>query len=403
MESFVTRQPIFDINLNIFAYDLLYRKGFNNTFFNGFDKASSNIINTSFFSIGINKLTRNKKAIIKFTTNLLNKQIATLFPKDKLLIELPNNIEVDDQLLVSCEKLKREGYKFVFDNFTLTNLDNSILNFLDLIKVNFSNTSLKEKLEISKRLKKHKIDLIASNIENLTEFNTAVSEGYVYFQGNFFDRPIEYSTKEIPGHKLNYIRLLRELYKSDANFDEVERIIKQDVSLSHKLLRLMNSAYFGFSTKIQSIKHACILLGFNEIKKWFSLLSLSGIAVDKPEELIVKSVFRARFCENIAHLFNLSEEGPELYMMGLFSSIDAILDKPMAVLLAQLPIPSDIKLALLGVKNKYNEVFEIILLYEKGDWEKFSGKTEEYKIDEKEFPQFYDESIKWTNQVFEMK
>jgi EAL and modified HD-GYP domain-containing signal transduction protein len=403
MESFVTRQPVFDINLKIFAYDLLYRKGFDNTFFNGFDKASSSIINTSFFSIGINELTRNKKAIIKFTSNLLHKQIATLFPKKKLLIELPNNIEINDQLLVSCEKLKREGYEFVFDNFSLSDLDNPILNFLDFIKVNFSYTSLKEKLEISKRLKKHKIDLIASNIENLTEFNTAVSEGYVYFQGNFFDRPIEYSTKEIPGHKLNYIRLLRELYKSDTNFDKVEKIIKQDVSLSHKLLRLMNSAYFGFSSKIQSIKHACLLLGINEIKKWFSLIALSGIAKDKPDELIVKSVFRARFCENLGHLFNMEEESSELYMMGLFSSIDAILDKPMAVLLAQLPIPSEIKLALLGVKNKYNAVFEIVLLYEKGDWKKFSEKAKEYNIDEQKVPKLHEESIKWTNQVFEMK
>ena len=399
MENFVTRQPVFDSHIKITAYELLYRHGFADTFFDGYDRASSSVINTSFLSIGIEEITRNKKAIIKFTRNLLIHDIATLFPPSILTVELPNDLQIDQQVVDCCQQLRDKGYELIFDNFTLKDLNNPLLEYTQIIKININRISKKEKLEISQTFKKSDKKLFAGDITNIDDFNDVITKGFTYFQGDFFDKPFVYSSKEIPTNKLVYFRLIQTLNKANISFDEIETLIMQDISLTHKLLRLINSVYYGLTNRVKSVKQACLLLGIKEIRKWFSLVALAGIAEDKPEELIVKSVLRAKFCENMAPFFELESSRSELYMMGLFSLLDAILDKPMAVLLAQLPLPEDVNLAILGVKNRYREVLDIVLVYEKADWKIFSEYIKQRKLDEKKLLIFYQDSVKWTNQI----
>jgi len=404
MEYFVARQPIFDKNLNVFAYELLFRSGLDNVYDAAIDgdQATANTLTTSFLVIGMKELTGGKRAFINFTKSMLEQEIPTLFSKELLSVEILEDVEPDANIISICEKLKRAGYMLVLDDFTMNDIDNPIINLIDILKVDFRGTNESERELIPQIIKTKGLKYLAEKVEDENEFNQCLKWGYSYFQGYFFSKPVVKSGQDIPGYKLTYLRILHEIHKPSLEFNNLELIIKQDVSISYKLFKFINSAFFGFR-KINSLKHALVLLGINEIKKWISVITLSGLSINKPEELIVTSLVRAKFLEAIAHVFKLGDQKTELFLMGMFSIINALLDKPMTELLSELPISEEIKIALLGGDNKYRKVFNVALSYEKGDWDKFSSYATELQLDELEIKNHYNETVKWVNQIFKSK
>jgi len=178
--------------------------------------------------------------------------------------------------------------------------------------------------------------------------------------------------------------------------------VKRDVSLSYKLLKYINSAAFGFRTRITSIKHALVMLGIVEIKKWITLITLRGMAEDKPDEIITSCIVRARFGELLAPKIGLGESASDLFLMGLFSMIDALVSRPMSACLSELPISDEIKDALTGRPCRYREVFELITAYEKGDWETFSFQAGRFNLNENIVPDLYLKSLNWANMFIQV-
>ncbi|MCL4439596.1 MAG: HDOD domain-containing protein [Firmicutes bacterium] len=243
---------------------------------------------------------------------------------------------------------------------------------------------------------------MAEKVETTEMFKEAFEMGYSYFQGYFFSRPIILTGQDIPGYKINYLQALEEVNRPEMDFDRLEGIIKRDVSLSYKLLKYINSAAFGFRSKIDSIKHALVLLGIQEIKNWVSLIILRGMGEDKPDEITTSSILRAKFGELIAPKVGLQERSSDLFLMGMFSMIDALISRPMTDILDELPIAEDIKRALLGKECRYLDLYELILAYEKGNWEEFSALAARIKLDEAEVPKIYLQSLAWANQVMQL-
>ncbi len=401
MKAFVARQPIFNRQQQVVAYELLFRSGLEN-FYNekNGDLATARVITNSFMLVGIETLTAGKRAFINFTANMLLNEIPTLFPPYLIGVEILENVVPNEEILYACEKLKNSRYLLILDDFIVSQKNNPLVELADIIKVDFRTTSKKDRSALAERFAGNRIQLLAEKVETLDEFREALELGYSYFQGFFFCRPDIISRTDIPSHRLTYFRMLQELHREEPNFEELTRIVVADISLSYKLLRLVNSAIFGFRNRITSIKQALVILGLQEIKKWIALLALKSLVEDRPEELMVISVIRARFGENIALAIGLQNRSSEFFLMGLFSMIDAFLGRPMEEIIGELPVSNDIKDALTGVENLLGVVYRLMTAYERADWNRVTQCSSRLGLDEENISEFFLKSVEWANQLF---
>jgi len=400
-EVYVARQPIFDRKLDLYAYELLFRSGFSDFFdcADG-DLASAKTIMNSFLLFGLDSITGGRMAFINFTRKLLLGETATMFPREQLAVEILETIEPDDEVIAACRRLKKAGYTIVLDDFIFKPELQRFVDMADIIKLDFRISGVRERQALIGQLGHDRIRFLAEKIETRSEFDEAMEMGFSYFQGYFFARPEIVAGRDIPGYKLNYMQILREVHKPDADFGELEEIVKRDVSITYKLLRFINSAAFGFAKKIQSIKQAISLLGLKEFRKLVSLVALSGMGDDKPEELVLTSMSRARFCELIAPRIGMKDRSSDLFLTGMFSMIDAFIDQPMEEILNDLPLSEAIKTALLGGENLYRTALETAMSYERGDWDSLGLLNKQLGLGENEFPHIFQSSIRWASRIF---
>jgi EAL and modified HD-GYP domain-containing signal transduction protein len=295
------------------------------------------------------EMTGGKKAFINFTRDLLLEEYATILPKDVVVVEILENVEPDEEIVAACQKLKQAGYTVAMDDFvSYEEKFEPLINLTDIIKIDFIEADAEDRKALVEMFQPRGIKLLAEKVETKEEFDQAAEMGYTYFQGYFFSKPVIISGKDIPGFKLTYLQMLQEINSPEMDFRKIEDLIKREVSVSYKLLRYINSAFFGLRRKVESIRQALALLGERNIKKWISLIALSSMGEDKPMELAASSLIRAQFCESLAPKMGMRDREHDLFLMGLFSMIDAIIDRPMAEILDELSISEDIKVALSG-------------------------------------------------------
>lgn len=394
MNAFMARQPIFDRRQKVFGYELLFREGLHNYYqhVDG-DQASNSVIADSFLLMGMHTVTGGKRAFINFTSNLLKNQIAMSLPKELIAVEILEDVQPDEEIVLACKKLKQLGYLIALDDFVFHPRYQPLIDLADIIKVDFLNTSYNERLTILHSVGPLGIKFLAEKVETPQQYAEALSLGYSYFQGYFFSQPIILTGKEIPSSKINNLRLLQEIYQPSVSFEQLEKILKNDLSLSYKFLKFLNSSYFGFHSKVSSMRQALMLLGTEDIRKWAALLTLKGLSEDKPDQLVVDSIMRARFGEAIANENGFKEHASNVFMMGMFSLIDVFLSRSLQEILPELPICEEVKRALLGEDNLLRDIHELVVNYEKGNWEQFTEVTHKLRINEAQVPQLYLQAI----------
>lgn len=400
MKVFVARQPIFDQWQRVIGYELLFRSGEQNFFTHtDGDQASRSVISHTLHVFGLEELTQGRRAFINFTRSLLVQQLATLLPPDKLVVEILETVEPDDEVVGACKALKQAGYALALDDFMFRPGYEPLTSLADIIKVDFLTNKGKQRQAFPKRFLPRGIRLVAERVETREDFNEGIALGYDYFQGYFFCKPELVAREDVPGYKLNYLRFLREVNQPDVDFDRLEQLIKRDVSLSVKLLRYINSAWFGLSHKVSSIRHALVLLGLKGLKQWASLVAVASIGYDKPMELVVTCLLRARFCELLASFSPSIGREADLFLVGLFSALDALVGRPLEELLNEVAVPDEVRDALLGSSNHLNEVYRLVLAYERGDWEAVTALAQSLSLDENLLPELYKQSVQWVNQI----
>lgn len=398
METFIARQPIFDMNQRAFGYELLFRSGLENVFRHPDpNQASSKVLADTFFLHDLAFLTGGKRAFINITRDLLLQELLFLIPKEKIVVEILENVEPDEEVVQACERLKSAGYLLAMDDFVYDDRYGPLLRLADFIKVDFLSTEEGERRDLVRRLSTCKVRFLAEKIETYEMFREARDLGYTYCQGYFFSRPRVISGRDIPGLKLHYLQLLREIHRPELDLKRLTEIVRRETSLSYKLLRYINSAFFGLRNRISSLKQALLLLGEREIRKWVTLVTLATLGEDKPEELVLQSILRARFCESLASLTGLSDRSDDLFLMGMFSLLDGLLDRPLSEILEGIPISEEIKRALLGEKNRFGLVYQYLLAYEQGRWERLSELGGRLRIDESRVSSLYLEAVRWSS------
>lgn len=405
LEVFVARQPIFNKNKDVFAYELLYRNNQQNIFPNiDGDQATADVIINSFLNIGIDKLSNGLPCFVNFTENLLKLKLPTYFSPRDLVIEILESVEPTKDILTTIIELKRLGYKIALDDFILKDTNKNYLELLkcaDYVKVDFVHSTLSERRQVEGLAKKLNIVLLAEKIETMDDYMDAIKHGYSLFQGYFFSKPFIVSSRDVPSYFQSYLPLLQYLSTAVPDVKVISTLIEKDLSLSYKLLKLINSPAFRPKHKISSIQQAIVLLGFIEIRKWIYVLAvrdqkskLSGSSV----ELLKASLMRGRMCELIASQ-NGERQSSSYFLTGLFSLMDVILGIPMEQILTELPLQDDITDSLKGKDTKINVVLSVVKEMEKGQLIDQDQLTELKSLNDEVLNTFYQDSAVWADQL----
>ena len=400
MPRSVARQPIFDKNLNLFGYELLFR-GVSGDVISRFDpdKATSSVLVDGLFSVGMDKVAQGKLAFVNFSRGLLISDLMLSLPKNQIAIEVLESVEPDPDVLVSCETLKELGYTIVLDDFIYRPKLEPLIKLADILKVDVLNSSDEYCAEMPKRFQNSKRLLLAEKVEDYERYRQTVSWGYSLFQGYFFSRPQLLSTDEISPNKLIYFQLLRELQDPFIEAERLEHIIQRDAELTYKIIRYVNSAAFGFKTTIDSLRHAISLVGNQRLKNLTTLILFKVIGHDKPSALATTAIVRGRFAELIALKAGLVDKAGEAFLIGLFSLIEALVDRPMAKVLAELNLNSEITDALLRKPGKLTSVLEIVIAYEQATWEKYDLYLPMIGLREETVGKLYLEALGWVAEI----
>jgi len=400
VEVYVARQPIFSRNKKIYGYELLFRGGTTNAFppIDG-DAATSKLLSNSFFNIGIEQLTGGKKAFVNFTEDLLLKKVPSLFPKDILVVEILENVKPHNGVVEACKQIASLGYAMALDDFFYTSEWDALISFADLIKIDFMSTTVDTIRDYVRELARPGLRFLAEKVETHEEFQIALDMGFEFFQGYFFSKPQVIEGRDVSPSKINLVQLVAEANGPDCSFEELEKIVSRDVSLSYKLMRYINSPFFKRVHEISSIRQAVVLLGEEGMKRFISLIVMAKLASDKPEELVRTSIIRARLCELLGKSSSAQVDAAELFTLGLFSLIDAIMDQEMQVIMEQLPLAESLKDALTSGQGLLADFLRVAISYESGDWRGFEEYTNKLGIDQTAVPDLYLEALGWADSM----
>ncbi len=403
MEVFVARQPIFDKSKQVVGYELLFRDGIQNCFPLGMggDEATLQVLSSG-VSIGFEALTGGKRAFINFTESNITTGLAKLVPEQILSVEILETVEPTCHIIEACRELHAAGYQIVLDDFVFQARFQPFIEIADIIKIDFMENNSGLKRAFLRKIIPGRVKLLAEKVETDEDFQQGVELGYTYFQGYFFSRPVVISHKELAPARVLQVQLIQAVNREDFDIGRLEALIKRDVAFSFKLFKYINSAWFGFRSKIQSIRQAIVLLGQREVRRWVSLMTMRDLSQEKPAELLLIAIIRGRMCEQVAQEAGFSKHAPTAFVVGMFSLLDAMFDQPLATILPELSLAPEVVEALLGQSSFLGTVLALVRSYEQTDWDELKGLCEKLAIAEERLPALYQDAVRWADFAAEL-
>jgi c-di-GMP-related signal transduction protein len=394
---FVARQPILTKEEKVFGYELLFRDGVEDYFrATDPDAASRNTLDSSIL-LGLDVLCGGQRAFINCTREVLLKDYMTLVPPNQAVAEILESVPGDDLVKAACGRLKEAGFMIALDDFIPNDAREPLTEFADIIKVDIRQVPVAEQAAMIKRYGPWRSRLLAEKVETRQEFLEARKAGFVYFQGYFFRRPELMTARDIPANRINYLRMLQAVSKPELDSREIEGVIKSEASICYRLLRYLNSSVFGFHSEIHSVRHALSILGEREVRRWVRLIATLGAGQGKSSELVLSALVRARFCELLAS--KVPHGSSDLFLMGLLSLMDAILEIPMPEVLDNVPLDQETKAVLSGAASPLRPLYQLMLARESGEWQDTSHLTRSMRLSESEVAEVYWQAIQWARQV----
>jgi EAL and modified HD-GYP domain-containing signal transduction protein len=399
---FVARQPIFDRHEHVYGYELLFRCGLENRYTGNDGDAAARDVADNFLTAGAKTLTAGRKAFLNCTRQFLVNEYATLLPKAETVIEILETVEPDPEVLAACRRLKDLGYMIALDDFVYAEKFQPFIELANIIKVDFQLSPPGDRQQAVAKFAPLGIQMLAEKVETRAEFAEALARGYVYFQGYFFCDPEIIPSAHLPAFKVHYLRILQAISKPELDLREIVAIIDREVSLCYKLLRFVNSALFGFRYEISSTRHALTLLGDRELKKWASVAAVLGLAGNGPNELVLTALTRGRCCELLAANLGAQKDEPSMFLLGVFSLMEALLGRPIMEIVSEIALPDLVRAALLGRSNRYREILDLVTAFEAGKWSEVSELALGLRQDEAQLSAAYLQAVDWAQKVFQV-
>jgi c-di-GMP phosphodiesterase len=364
-QVYVARQPIFDGQLDLWGYELLFRRPNDHVaVVEDDDEATSTVVINAFTEIGLETLVGDHAAWLNVSRDFIVSKLPLTLPPKRIVLELLEDQVVDDALLMALSQLRALGYTIALDDFTWDPEHAKLVEHVGIVKIDFLARDDAAIAADVKRLRSRGVKLLAEKVETREAYRRALDLGFDLAQGYFFCQPETVSAQGIAPNKLSILQLVSALQDPDISFEAVQELIGRDIALSYRLLRYINSAFFGLRHHVASIGRAIALLGLENVKRWSTLTAFAGID-EKPQELIATALVRARFCEQAGRWFG-QENSEQLFTLGLFSVVDALMDKPMSELLRTIPFPEDMTHALVAGHGPKGELLECAIACERG-------------------------------------
>lgn len=391
--AIIARQPILNRECELIAYELLFRRNSQDKNADlsemSADIATSRVINYAFLELGIERVIGDHVAFINLTRAFILNDEPIPASQNKVVLELLEDIEVDDELLEGLRRLRASGYTIALDDFVFNDSLRPLVALASIVKIDILALSTDQLREHVQLLRQYDLKLLAEKVETQEAFDLCVELGFDYFQGFFFCKPDIIEDKPIPVRQQTVLDLIQRLQSPDTEFADIERIISNDAGLTYKLLRLLNSAALALPRQIDSIREGLVILGLKSITTWTTLIAMSEMNY-KPRELLDYSLVRAKMCESLASAYGCSAEGG--FIVGLFSTIDAMLDRRMEDVIDPLPLADTTKQALKERSGPLGILLSDVLDYEQGRWDEIS---EQYASLE-QLSQHYILASEWT-------
>lgn len=387
-QVFVTRQGIYNRLSEVFAYELI----FNDTI-NVDSDHSSNVRDFigNVVEIGLDNLAGRRPAIINLDSELQLDETLFQLSTPQIILGISPTTPVSDENIEKLLKLKGHGYKLLLNDFVYSQERAELLKHADIVRIQVGIGDLREMMEAITPIREAGVEILADGVDSRDVHARCVQLGFSYFRGNFLCQPNIVEGKRLASNRTTALRLIASLQAADVSNKEIETLISQDVTLSYKLLRHINSAFFALPREIESIKQAIVYLGLQAIKQWATLISLTNVD-DKPSELMNISMLRGKMCELLAEQARLPQPAG-FFTAGLFSTLDAIMDADMGELLEQLPLSQEIKDALLKREGAIGEAINCVIAYEQSDWEKSAFQD----LDPWKVATTYTEALSWSD------
>lgn len=396
-EVFVGRQPIYDRKLGVYGYELLFRSGEANNASGAVspDGATSQTIVHTFVDIGLETIVGKQFAFINMTESFLLEEDKLPISPKQVILEVLEDIPVTAKLVAAVKRLHKQGFIIALDDYIYNPEHKPLIEMAEIIKIDLMAMSREELIEHVEVLKPFNKKLLAEKIETLDEFDLCMELGFDYFQGYFLSKPRIIKSTALPQNKLSIMNILALLQDDDSDIDDIEKAISNDVAMSYKVLKLMNSAFFNFNTKIESVKQALLLLGRKKLNSWTSMTAMSNLD-DQPSEMIRIAMIRAKMCEQLADHAKLKPI-ENFFTTGLFSALDILMQYPLEVLLEPLPISDELHNAVVNQEGIMGDALRCTLAYESSDWD----NVKFHDLSDNDIHAANIEAISWANTVME--
>jgi c-di-GMP-related signal transduction protein len=396
----IARQPILDANRKVCGYELLYRApGADPAGAPSDDLVASRVLTDALQAIGLDALTGGAPAFLNFTRPLLLENAAALLAPKDVVIELRDDIVVDAEVIEACRDLKERGYTVALDDFVADSGAEALLPFATFIKLDVRDTPPIIWQPLAHRLASRSVHVVAERVETVDVVSQARDAGCTLFQGYYFCRPATQSAKALPARRLAYLNLFSAVNKPDLTIDELEDLVKRDVSLTMRVLRSINSAAFALGQQITSVRHALVLLGVQQVRKWASVWAMAGLNSGGTPEAVSVALLRARSCEVIGNKWSGPEAGAELFLLGMCSMLDAIVDQPMEKAIAGLHLTPRVREALLGGTGPMRTILDAVIAHEQGDWDQSAAIIETLGLPATLPATAYTDALRWARDI----
>ncbi len=364
---YIARQPIYNRDMSVHGYELLYRAGdTQQANVTDGELATSQLLVNALMEIGLPHLVGDRLAFVNLTERFILDGLPSAFTPGQIVLEVLEDVAPTAAVVEALSRLKAAGHTIALDDFEYSEAQRPLLALADLIKLDVLDLAPAEIARRVRQLAPFQRPLLAEKVETREQFQHCLQLGFTYFQGYFFCKPDLVQGGHTPACRSVILQMLARLQDPDLEFEQLADLIARDVSFAYRILRYINSAAFGLRRKVDSIQHAATLIGLQRIKTWLTILALSQVD-DKPHELMLTSLIRARLCELLATEMGVAPGNA--FTIGLFSTLDALTDQPLETVLAELPLAEEINQALIDHTGTAGRLLHLVLAYEAGDWE----------------------------------
>lgn len=399
VKVFVARQPILDLQNKAYGYEFLYRDSDKNSFNTDVDgsMATRRLISNLVTEFGLRNLTGGRLAFLNFTEELLQSQYPTYLDHREVVLEILETTVPNAKLLERIRHLKEQGYRFAVDDYI--GAPNAFLEYADIIKVDFRETTPEMQAKIIRSFGKQK-RMLAEKVETLEDFQSAKEMGYQLFQGYYFSKPVLLSKSAIEVTSSVYWQVWREVNKLDPNIDKLVLIIQLDVGLSYQFLSIPNTVFWYRGNIVTSLKQALVNMGLREMRRRVLLVLMKNVLGEEVSESARQALVRALFASSVAVEAGYPQQEDDAYVVGMFSMLDIVLQEDKDEMMRLLQISDRAKGALLEKAGFLGILLSFVEQYELGCWDVVEEFIDEYGVDRQKLGDFYLKAVQYADIVF---